>query len=307
MVGGSNPPGGTNNLLYYLLGEDSIPLLRDIAREILGDSYASTIWKRIEIIGDIAIIKKPFDININIDVLRRLGMEILNRLKYVKSIWLAITPVEGDYRTRKYIHLVGEYRSETIYREYGCSFLLDITKVYISPVLSYDHMRIAKLVRDGEKILNMFAGFGGYSIVASRYAKPSYILSIDINPYAVRYMSINIELNKVEAINDVIEGDALTIVDGIKCYFDRILMPLPELVYRAIDKSIDLVKNNGFIHPHIFIDANNRREAFEKASKTLLEYIRRYRVIGRVVGGHVIRSIGPRKYHVTIDIQIMKS
>lgn len=232
---------------------------------------------------------------------------MLNRLKYVKSVWLAVTPVEGDYRTREYIHLAGEYRSETVYREHGCSFLLDITKVYISPVLSYDHMRIAKLVIEGEKILNMFAGFGGYSIVVSRYAKPSYTLSIDINPYAVKYMRINIELNRVEAINDVIEGDALTIADGLRCCFDRILMPLPELVYRAIDKSIDLVKNNGFIHPHIFINANNRREAFEKASKTLLEYIERYRVIGRVMGGHVIRSIAPRKYHVTIDIQIIKN
>ncbi len=262
------------------------------------------IWKRIEIIGDIAIIRKPFDIDI--DILRKLGIEILNRLKYVKSVWLGVTPIQSGYRVREYVHLAGEYRSETVHREHGCSFLLDITKVYVSPVLSYDHMRTAKLVKKGERVLNMFAGFGGYSIIISRYSRPSYVLSIDINPYATKYMRLNIELNGVGAINDVIEGDALTIVDGLNNYFDRVLMPLPELVYRSIDKSIILVKNGGFIHPHIFIDANNKKEAFEKASKTLLKYIESRKAIGRIASGHVIRSIAPRKYHVVLDIQIMK-
>ncbi len=285
----------------------SEPLLRRIARKVVGEDLARKLWKRIEIIVDIAIIRKPFDVET--DVFKPIAEEILRELKYVKSVWLAISPVHGDYRIREYIHLAGEYRSETIYREHGCSFLLDIRRVYISPVLGYDHMRTARMVTKGERILNMFAGIGGYTIVISKYAEPSYVVSIDINEHAIAYLKKNLELNGVETLNDVIHGDALSVTENMPDgSFDRVLAPLPELVSEALPRAVHVVKDGGVIHLHLFVESLRKRKAIEEATRVLIELSSSIGLRARmkVQGGHVIRGIGPRKYHVVLDIAVFK-
>lgn len=280
------------------------PLLRRIAEKVLGSDYAKLVWRRIEIIGDIAIIRKPF--NLSEDIFKIVGEELLKSLPYVKSVWLAITPVYGIERTRSYVHLAGEKRSETIYKEHGCIFKLDVTKVYISPVLGYDHMRIAKQIRRNEKILNMFSGFGPYSIIASKYGKPSYVLSIDINEHAVKYARENAELNKVASLNEIIHGDALSIVPSLQRKFDRILMPFPDLFEKAIEVAMMIVKEESIVHPHLFIEARNKQEALIKSAETVKKFIEKYGVSAEITGGHVIRGVAPYKYHATVDVVIKK-
>jgi tRNA (guanine37-N1)-methyltransferase len=282
------------------------PLLKRIAEKVLGSEYAELIWKRVEILGDIAVIRKSYSIDIPIDVFKALGEELLKELPYVKSVWLAVTPVHGSERIREYVHIAGERRSETLYKEHGCIFKVDITKVYISPVLGFDHMRIAKQVREGEKILNMFAGFCPYSIIASKYGKPRYVVSIDINEYATYYARINIELNKVSAVNEVINGDALIITSALGEKFDRVLMPYPDLFEEALKVSVYAVKEGGFLHPHLFIEGDNKRIALENAYRTVIERLHNLGVVGKIIGGHVIRSIAPRKYHITVDVYVEK-
>lgn len=280
------------------------PLLKKLAKELLGPDIANKVLKRIEIIGDIAIIRKPFDIEL--DILKPLAEELINRIKYIKSVWAASSPVRGMHRVREYVHLAGERKSETIYREHGCVFKLDITKVYISPVLSYDHIRIARSIRNGENVLNMFAGIGGYTIIISRYSKPCYVLSIDINTYAIKYLKENIELNKVGNINEVILGEAITVTSSLKPFFDRVLIPLPELARASVPKAVEVLKPCGWIHPHIFVNALNKREAILIAIKDIESILRYCNVRYDFTNSHVIRSVGPRRYHVVLDIRIEK-
>jgi len=284
-----------------LMGE---PILRRLAKKIFGDELANKLWKRVEIIGDIAILRKPFDVDV--EVFKPIAEALLKELKYVKSVWLAVSPVHGDFRIREYIHLAGEHRSETVYREHGCVFKLDIRKVYISPVLSYDHIRVARMVKDGERILNMFAGIGGYSIVISKHAKPSYVLSIDINEYAVTYLKMNIALNGVEEVNDVIHGDAFLVTQSLSDNsFDRVLIPLPELALKAFQLALRVVRNNGIVHVHLFVESQQKKNAIAEAMRKLTQEP----FTGAKIylhGGHVIRSIGPRKYHVVLDIKVSK-
>ncbi|MEM4788508.1 MAG: class I SAM-dependent methyltransferase family protein [Ignisphaera sp.] len=282
------------------------PLLKKIAERTLGTEKAETLWKRIEVIGDIAVIRKPYHVDLPIDLFKALGEELLKEIPYVKSVWLAASPVQGAERVREYIHLAGEKKSETLYKEHGCVFKLDIAKVYVSPVLGYDHMRIAKQVRDGEKILNMFAGFCPYSIVISRYARPSYVVSIDINEYAVKYARVNIELNKVAHLNEVIQGNALLITPAMEEKFDRVLMPYPDLFREAIRVAAAVVKENSYIHPHLFVDGDSKRDVLVKACESVINELKSLGLLARAIGGHVIRSVAPRRYHVTVDAYVEK-
>ncbi|MEM0060790.1 MAG: hypothetical protein QW726_02525, partial [Fervidicoccaceae archaeon] len=122
-------------------------LLKDIAIEV--DCWKNPVGS-VDIIGDIAILRIPTWIyRVEEDCLSKIADSFLKRIPYIKSVWLSASPVLGEKRTRELKHLAGERRTETIYREHGISFLVDISKSYVSPRLSYEHLRIAKLVRDG--------------------------------------------------------------------------------------------------------------------------------------------------------------
>lgn len=105
-------------------------LLKQIAEEVLGRDKAVLLWKRIDVIGDIAVIKKPMHGEVSIEDLRLVAGELLKRLPHVRSVWLALGPVGGVYKVRQnLVHLAGERRTSTVYREHGAVFLVDISKV----------------------------------------------------------------------------------------------------------------------------------------------------------------------------------
>jgi len=281
------------------------PLIRKLAHKVLGSKKAKKIWSRIEIIGDIAVMRKPPDIDL--EDMKAIGEEILKEIPYVKSVWCAVSEVKGTYRLRNYVHLAGENRSETVYVEHGCKFKLDITKVYISPALNYEHKRIAEMVKPGETIVNMFAGIGIFSIVIARKVSPVKVYSIDVNPYAYRYMVENVRINKVENYVIPLLGDAAeVIVEKLTSAADRVLMPLPELAISYLKYAVLSLRSKGFLHTYLFVKANNRKESLKKAEKMysqeLIKYVRNYKLLFY----RVVRSVGPRKYQVVLDYYVEK-
>ncbi len=279
-------------------------LLRRLAREVLGEEVGRKVWGRVEIIGDIAVIKKPP--GIDLETLKILANELVRRLRYVKSVWAAVTPVTGTYRVREYVHLAGEERSETIYREHGCVFKVDIREVYISPVLNYEHIRIARKVARGEYVINMFAGAGLFSIIIAKHASPSKVISIDINPRAYRLMVENIRLNKVEGVVEAVLGDACELVKRYRGMADRVLMPLPELSVKCLPQAVEALKDKGVVHVYEFVTAMSRKEAVVEAKKIFGDALNELNVTYDFEESRVVRSVGPRYYQVVLDIKISK-
>ncbi len=281
-------------------------LLKELAREILGEGVAEKVWRRVEFIGDLALIRTPLDMSP--EELKPLALEILKRFNFVKSVWAAIPGVEGPYRLRKHVLLAGEDRSETLYREHGCVFKVDINKVYISPSLNYEHYRIAKLVAPGETVLNMFAGAGLFSIIIARYAKPRKVYSIDINPYAYHYMVENVRLNHVEDVVEPILGDAGEVVNSrLTNTSDRVLMPYPELALDYLDKALMALRDGrGWIHVYLHVKTAKGEHYLTKAEQLVAEKlaslgVRNYDISSK----RKIRNVGPRTHQVVVDIKIL--
>ncbi len=278
-------------------------LLRRIAEEVLGPEEARRVWKRVEIIGDIAVIRRPF--NYPIENLKPLAERILQEIPHVRSVWCTASEVMGEFRVRNYVHLAGEPRSETIYREHGCSFKLDITKVYVSPALNYEHMRIAKQVKPGEVVINMFAGAGLFSIIIAKHRKPRKVYSIDINPDAYRCMVENVKLNKVEGIVEPILGDAKQVVlERLVGTSDRVLMPLPGLSYEYLDAAVAALRGKGMIHVYEFTRAGPGEDPVEKVVKKFIERFESLGASAKPVEARVVRMVGPRKYQVVVDFEV---
>jgi len=205
------------------------------------------IYKSYDIVGDIAVIRVPEPLKERIKIIAE---AVMQTHKNIKSVWRQTNPVLGNFRLRGLEFVLGERKTETVRKEHGYIFKVDLEKCYFSPRLSYERMRIARQVQADEVIINMFAGVGCYSIAIAKHSKSKKIFSIDINPVAVRYMQENIKLNKIEEKVVSVQEDAKKVIEeNLQNVADRVLMPLPERAYEYLDYALLALKpTRGWIH-----------------------------------------------------------
>jgi len=263
------------------------------------------LYKSYDIVGDIAIIRVPETLKQHVNLIAEAIMQIN---KSVKTVLYQVTPVSGNLRLRKLEWIAGERKTETLYREYGCLFKVDLAKCYFSPRLSFERMRIAQLVQTGEVVINMFAGVGCYSIIIAKQSKAEKVYSIDINPVAVKYMEENVKLNKVEDRVVPIEGDAKAIIEEkFQNTADRVLMPLPEKAYEYLDYAVFALKpTGGYIHYFDFEHATKNENPPEKVKAKLSEKLQRLGLDFEISFSRIVRTTGPRWYQVVVDLEVRK-
>lgn len=273
------------------------------ARGILDDQQLHRLWKGVDVVGDIAILKLPQEFQ---GSKSPIAQNLLKAAPYIKVVLAQVGPVESLFRTRKLEWLAGEKRTETVHKEYGCRYRIDLNSVYFSPRLSHERKRIADLVSPGECVVNFFAGVGSFSIMIARHACPSRIYSLDINPIAVRFHLMNSVLNRVHEIIDLICGDANSIVAAsLVGRADRVLLPLPELALDSLSTAKSALKNGrGMVHCYVFVDANRRKEVCSKALLKLSPFLDPVGAVQEKTQVHVVRSVGPCRYQVCLDLTL---
>ena len=102
------------------------------------------------------------------------------------------------------------------------------------PRLSTSARVFSPRVKEGDTIVDMFAGVGPYSILIAKSKKPSKVLAIDKNPDAVRYLKENIILNSAKNI-EAIEGDAREEAKKFAGTADQVIMNLPHSALEFLD------------------------------------------------------------------------
>ncbi len=212
-----------------------------------------------DIVGGVAIIKSATDRDLN-KIIRE-----LEKRKNVKKIAID-RGIRGEERVR-YLELVKGRSLETVHREYGIRLKVDLGKVYFSPRLATERWRVVQRVKDGEVILDMFAGCGPFSILIAKYRKVT-IYACDINPHAVAYLKENIKLNKVEGVYPLL-GDVRDMARLVPPV-DRIIMNLPHSSFRFLDIALNKIKKDGEIHYYeILPEKHNRREDLQNFARKM--------------------------------------
>jgi len=279
--------------------------LKTLLVDTLTPEELNFLYKSFDIVGDIAIIRVP-------EALKRhvmfIAKAVMQTNKCVKTVLHQVAPVSGEFRLRKLEWVMGDEKTETLHKEYGCLLRIDLARCYFSPRLSFERMRIAQLVQDGEVVTNMFAGVGCYSIIIAKHSKAEKVFSIDINPVAVKYIEENAKLNKVEDRVIPMEGDAkLIIEEKLQNTTDRILMPLPKKAYEYLDCAVSALKSTGgYIHFYGFEHATKNENAVEKVKTKLSEKLQSLSVDFEMPVGRIVRTTGPRWYQVVVDVKLRK-
>ncbi len=263
----------------------------------LSKKELSILPRAFDIVGNIAIVNLP-------SALKRKGKVIgaeLLKLKHIQTVINKVGEVKGKLRKASYKIIAGQKTFETIHKESGCRFRLDISKTYFSPRLAADRLDIAKKVRKGERVLVMFAGVAPYAIVIAKNSKAKEIYAIELNKAAAKYGQENIKLNKVSV--NFIQGDVEKVVPKLKKEkFDRIVMPRPQLRETFLKEAFMLAKKGTVMYFHDFlreeeipfVTEGRIRGAAYRAKKKVK--ILRWKKIGEVA---------PYKYRVRIDFKVL--
>jgi tRNA (guanine37-N1)-methyltransferase len=231
-----------------------------------------------EVVGDIAILRVHKSLENRIPEIADI---IMTSNKHIKTILHQTSPVTSSFRIRKLRWIAGDKKTETIHKEYGCSFKLDLEKTYFSPRLHFERMRIAKQVKPHEVVINMFSGVGCQK---------------------------NVKLNKVRHIVESLEGDAKLLIETkLQNIADRVLMPLPEKAFEYLKYAVSALKRNGGdIHYYDFTHARKSEKPVIKISEKVSRKLRKLNINSRISFGKVVRTIGPRWFQIVLDIHIFK-
>ena len=208
---------------------------------------------------------------------------------------MKIDHIQGTKREPVYNIIYGS-ETETINKENGCLFKLDLAKVMWSKGNNNERLRIAKLVEDDEVVLDMFAGIGYFSIPIGVHSNAKKIYSIEINPNSYFYLNENIKLNKLDNVTPIL-GDCK--IHAPKYKADRIVMGYVKTTHHYLDVAINCLNEGGILHYH----------------ETVPEKLMKTRPVDRIISQadnrdveilkiNKIKKYAPGVEHVVVDARI---
>lgn len=242
-------------------------------------------WKKI---GNILVLDKNHkDLTFN-------ELKTLAETHNVKTI-LKINHIYGTKREPNFNVLYGS-ETETVNKENGCYFKLDLSRVMWSKGNNNERIRIAGLVNDNETVLDMFAGIGYFSVPVAKFSDAKEVIAIEINPNSFHYLNENIKLNKLKNITPIL-GDCKEITPSYKA--DRIIMGYVKTTHHYLKVAVDSLNPGGVLHYH------------ETVPEKLMETrpINRIKEIAKDRDVELLNLVKIKKYspgvmHVVVDARI---
>jgi len=273
----------------------------ELLEESLPPHLLASLPRAIDIVGDIAIVGIPPELEVYKKIV---GEAILKTHMNVRTVVAKAGAVGGTYRLREFSAIAGEPKTETIHKEYGCKYYVDLAKVYFSPRLSYEHKRVASIVIEGEKVIDLFASVGPFAILIAKTHENVKVYAVDLNPDAVEFLKKNVRLNKVEDKVNPVLGDARQVVEERLCgVADRVIMNLPEKALEFVDVACKALKPaGGVVHFYSFVSAS---DSLDGAKLRFTEAVEKFgRKVEKILFSRLVRETAPYEWQAVLDAKI---
>lgn len=220
--------------------------LRDQLHGKIPDKDLERLSNRFDIIGDIAIVNVSEELE---KYKHQIADAIMNRMHNVNTVLNKISKLEGDRRIAELEILAGE-STETVHKESGFIYRIDLEQSFYNPRLGFERKRIASQVKSEESVLIPFAGVGPFVIPSA--AAGALVVAVEMNPFACISLTENCRLNKVEGSVHVIKADANDIKEILRCDFNRAIIPTPYGMDHFLESFSSMVRSGGYIHFYTF-------------------------------------------------------
>ena len=277
------------------------PSLTETLSTALPPHLLASMPHAVDFVGDIAIIEVPPELD---SYKKTIGQAILKTHKNIRTVLAKASAVGGTYRLRKFSVIGGEQKTETVHKEFGCQYSVDVAKVYFSPRLSYEHKRVASLVKEDDTVLDMFAGVGPFAILIAKTHQNVKVYAIDANPDAFEYLKKNLRFNRAMGKVHPFFGDARQVVDEkVTGVADHVIMNLPEKAIEFVNAACKALKpDGGTIHFYSFVNESDTVEATKLRFAETVE--RAGRKVAEVTSSRMVRETAPYQWQTVLDANI---
>ncbi|MFB6284429.1 MAG: class I SAM-dependent methyltransferase family protein [Halobacteria archaeon] len=210
------------------------------------------------VVGDIVLVKLD---GVPDEAKQRTGEALLELHPHCNSVF-EDHGVSGVTREPDVEHVAGSRETETVHRENGYVFELDVAETMFSIGNAAERVRMEEVTQPEETVYDMFAGIGYFTVPAALSAEKVY--AAEINPTAAEYLRRNVDHNGVGKKVEVHEGDCRqytpTADRVVMGYFDA-----PEY----LDHALNCLNPPGTIHVHAVIPSDGKTELQENIRSKL--------------------------------------
>lgn len=156
---------------------------------------------------------------------------------------LATDGVEGRRREPNVELVAGLGETETVHREHGTRYALDLASVMFSPGNQAERVRMGRVVHPDERVFDMFAGIGYFALPMARAG--ARVTAAELNPTAFGYLVENAVLNDVDDRIEAVLGDCRQVATSA----ERVVMghfDAPD----HLDAALEALEPSGVLHLH---------------------------------------------------------
>ncbi|WP_158057262.1 class I SAM-dependent methyltransferase [Halorussus halophilus] len=292
--------------------DDLTVVEHDIAKRNTQDMPADLLGfePTYERLGDIVILDED-----DPDRAQRIADAIMESDLPVETVLNRASKVKGELRVRDWDVLAGNETeasgasrgsedassgTETVHREYGCEFLLDVAEVYFSPRLATERHRVAEQVESEERVFDMFAGVGPFVVPCAK--RGADVVGVDLNERAVEYLRENARRNGVEDRVTAIQGDVGEVAPEYEDWADRVIMNLPHSADEFVDAAVTIAGDDCVLH---YYDIQHEDDPFGPGEAVIRAAAEpEYEV--EVETRHVVRSYAPHELNVCLDVRLTR-
>ncbi|MFP4116940.1 MAG: class I SAM-dependent methyltransferase [Candidatus Aenigmatarchaeota archaeon] len=269
--------------------------LKEALEGELTEEELDYLVKSFEVIGDIAVIEIPEELEHRKELI---GEKLMELNSHIRTVLREVSGRKGKFRTRDYEFVAGEEDTETVHKEHGCRFRLDPTEMYFSEREGKERERIVEQVEEGEVVMVMFAGVGPFPIRIARAKDVKKVYAVELNPEAYKYLEENVELNKLEDKVIPMKGDVRDICPEYFGQCDRVVMPLPKGSDKFLDMAVKCLKAEGIVHYYSWSeDENLFEDSYKLLKKTASQQSKTLEVLDR----RKVLPYAPGKWKICLD------
>lgn len=277
---------------------------KDMLKEKLGEKVSDEEFKLIpkgfQKTGEIIIMNLPIELEEKFSLI---GGAVLEIFPKVKTVCVKVGEIVGDLRRPQIKVVAGEDNLEVENYENGVWFCYDAGKIMFAKGNVSERGRLAKLVSDGEIIVDMFVGIGYFSLPIAKHSGVEKIYAIDLNSDSIFWLKKAVKKNKVEDKFEIICGDSKEEIDKLiekGVVADRVLMgylPPPE---EFVPYALKILKKGGMVHYDALIRTDKVLEDLEEVKKLFEQTGRKV----EIVNPQRVKSYRPKVDHYVVDLKV---
>ena len=203
---------------------------------------------------------------------------------------VATEGVAGAHREPSIRIVAGAGDSETIHHEAGTAYAMDLSTVMFSPGNERERIRMGELVDPDERIYDMFAGIGYFTLPMARAG--ARVTAAERNPPAFRQLLENVVLNDVPDRVDAYLTDCADLAPDA----DRVVMGHFD-AREYLATAVDAVVPGGTVHVHGIGPTDEPWAELEAELAAVADD-------STVEGRRIVKSHSPGLVHVVVDATV---